>query len=95
MVYFFTNEPLSSWNTFFIKIRLALSPQSNFDEKKAQRFIRKEVTSYKIYTLAHYTEVRFASFFSGGFITAIVGNPPERKVAKRTSVHYLDLHFCS
>ena len=26
------------------------------------------------------TEVRFASFFSGGFITAIVVNPPERKL---------------
>ena len=33
------------------------------------------------------TEVRFASFLSGGFITAIVVNPPEKKVAKRTSVH--------
>ena len=32
------------------------------------------------------TEVRFASFHSGGFITAIVVNPLERKVAKCTSV---------
>ena len=32
------------------------------------------------------TEVRFASFLSGGFITAIVINPPERKLAERTSV---------
>ena len=32
------------------------------------------------------TEVRFSSFFSGGFITAIVVNPPERKLAKRMSV---------
>ena len=32
------------------------------------------------------TEVRFASFLSGGFITAIVVNPPEMKLAKRTSV---------
>ena len=30
--------------------------------------------------------MRFASFFSGWFITAIVVNPPERKLAKRTSV---------
>ena len=33
------------------QIRFTLSPQSNFYEKKystAQRFIRKEVTSYKI-----------------------------------------------
>ena len=34
------------------------------------------------------TEVRFASFFSGGFTTMIVINPPERKLAKRTSVHW-------
>ena len=33
-----------------------------------------------------YTEVRFASFLTSGFITAIVVNPPERKLAKRTSV---------
>ena len=32
--------------------------------------------------------MRFASFFSGGFITAIVVNPPEIKLAKRTSVEY-------
>ena len=35
------------------------------------------------------TDVRFASFFSGGFITAIVVNPPERKLAKRTSVQWV------
>ena len=29
------------------------------------------------------TEVRFVSFLSGGFITAIVVNPLERKLAKR------------
>ena len=39
-------------------------------------------------TLGHYTEVQFASFFSGGFITAIVVNPPERRLVKCTSVHY-------
>jgi len=32
------------------------------------------------------TEVRFASFFSGGLITAIVVNLLERKLVKRTSV---------
>jgi hypothetical protein len=30
--------------------------------------------------------MRFESFLSGGFITAIVVNPPERKLTKRTSV---------
>ena len=38
--------------------------------------------------LAHCAEVRFASFLSGGFITAIVVNPPERKLVKRTSVQF-------
>ena len=38
-------------------------------------------------TFGHCTEVRFASFLSGRFITAIVVNPSERKLAKRTSVH--------
>ena len=36
--------------------------------------------------LLHFTEVRFASFFSGGFITAIAANQLERRLAKRTSV---------
>ena len=36
----------------------------------------------------HCTEVRFASFLSGGFNTAILVNPPKRKQAKRTSVHW-------
>jgi hypothetical protein len=33
--------------------------------------------------------VRFASFFSGGFIIAIVVNPLERKLTKSTSVRCL------
>ena len=32
------------------------------------------------------TEVRFASFLSGGFSTMAVRNPPERKLEKRISV---------
>ena len=43
------------------------------------------MTSAKLH---HCTEVHFASFLSGGFITVIVVNPPERKLAKRTSVHW-------
>ena len=39
-------------------------------------------------------EVRFASLHSGGIITAIVVNPPERKLAERTSVHRAEI-FCS
>ena len=42
------------------------------------------------YSLLECTEVHFASFLSGGFITAIVVNPPERKLAKRTSVECIE-----
>ena len=35
----------------------------------------------------HSTKVRFTSFLSGGFITAIVVNATEKKLAKCTSVH--------
>ena len=34
------------------------------------------------------TEVRFASFLSGGFTTVAVINPQEEKLAKRTSVEW-------
>ena len=34
------------------------------------------------------TEVGFARFLSGGFITAIVVNQPERKLAKRKTVQW-------
>ena len=35
---------------------------------------------------AQCTEVRFASFLSGGFTTMAVMNPPEKKLEKCTSV---------
>ena len=35
----------------------------------------------------HKTEVRFARFLSDGFTNMAVIYPPERKLAKRTSVH--------
>ena len=41
-----------------------------------------------ISTLCQYTEVNFASFLSGAFITDMVVHPPERKLAKRTSLQY-------
>ena len=37
--------------------------------------------------LIHCTQVRFASFLSGGLITASALNTPERKLVKCTSVH--------
>jgi hypothetical protein len=39
---------------------------------------------------AYCTEVRFASFLSGGFTTMAVMNPPEKKLEKRTSVYCSD-----
>ena len=39
--------------------------------------------------------MQFANFHSGGFSTATVANPPERKQAKRTSVHYTEVCFVS
>ena len=38
------------------------------------------------FKLPNQTEVNFASFLSGGFTTMAIINPPERKLAKRTSV---------
>ena len=37
--------------------------------------------------------MHFASFLSGGFTTMTVINPPETKLAKRTSVHYITVLF--
>ena len=42
----------------------------------------------KVLVLLWSLQVRFASFFFGEFITAIVVNPPERRLAKCTSVHF-------
>ena len=39
------------------------------------------------FTSDHCTEVRFTNFFSSGFITAIVVNALERRLAKHISVH--------
>jgi hypothetical protein len=37
------------------------------------------------------TDVRFASFLSGGFTTMAVMNPPEKKLEKRTFMHCTDV----
>ena len=42
----------------------------------------------KMALLNRCTEVRFASFLSGGFTTMAVINPREGKLTKRTSVDY-------
>ena len=49
--YFFTNEALSSWTLFSSKLDWRLSANLILMCSTAQRFIRKEVTYYKIHTL--------------------------------------------
>ena len=46
---------------------------------------------FNISLLGYCTEVRIASFLSGGFTTMTVINPPEKKLAKRTYVHWSKL----
>jgi hypothetical protein len=52
----------------------------------ASKFVVKILAPTSEMISPHYTDVRFASFLSSGFINFIVVNPPERKLAKRTSV---------
>ena len=54
-------------------------------------FLSKKTRPIEI-KLTHFTEVRFASFLSGGFTTMAVINPPARKLEKRTSF-YLAKYF--
>ena len=48
------------------------------------------ISLYLAAIFKHCTEVRFATFLSGGFTTIAVINPPERKLAKRTSVQCMN-----
>ena len=49
--------------------------------------LKKIIVDSRLEKLHLCTEVRFANFLSSGFITDKVVNPPERKLAERTSVH--------
>ena len=53
---------------------------------KGATFFRAELGTIHVLR-KHCTEVLFASFLLGGFITAIVVNLSEKKLAKRTYVH--------
>ena len=46
-----------------------------------------EISRFRQKNHTLHTEVRFASFFYGEFITAIAVNPPERRLAKRIYEH--------
>ena len=55
-------------------------------EDKSLIYTQQNIHLALLMAWQQWTEVQFASFFSGGFITAIVVNIQERKLAKRTSV---------
>ena len=46
-----------------------------------------------MYTIQQCKEVLFARFLSDGLITVIVVKPPERKLAKRTSVQWVAVSY--
>ena len=49
-------------------------------------FVEPGILKISNLSISSALEVRFSSFFSGGFITAILVNPPEWKLVKRTFV---------
>jgi hypothetical protein len=57
----------------FIKLNFHSAPNKDFYLQKISKSMQR-------------TEVHFASFLSGGFTNMAVINPPERELAKRTSV---------
>ena len=63
--------------------------QSSLIDILVESFRDVKLALFGFLVAEHCTEVRFASFLSGGFITAIVVNPTEMEVTKRTSVHCL------
>ena len=65
-----------------------LEKQKSFISKTNMRHVSNQDFKMQNFLFPEYTEVRFASFLSGGFTTMAVINPPERKLAKRTSVYW-------
>ena len=74
---------------FFLHYRLF--PQNLGKDFIQTNMHRTVVAPQKCSKIEQCTEVCFASFFPGGFITAIVINSPERKLAKRTLVQWTGL----
>jgi hypothetical protein len=83
---------LSDGSTGEVGIKAPLGVTSNYDltlpipQGPHHYFPRFPLLFLKVPNTSQ--KVRFASFISGGFITAIVVNLTEKKLAKITSVHY-------
>ena len=85
------HEMENSYNFLTILLPLHVLCAREWEKKKDRSSIMsyiKEKLVSDISLARQCTEVRFASFLSGGFITDIVVNPPERKLAKHTSVQW-------
>ena len=79
----------------FLKNRLARGPELSKSAKQVERMWSRlywpSVVAWPATVVVvaaigpqQCKKVRFASFFSGGFVTAIVVNPPESKLTKHT-----------
>ena len=91
MVYFEVFDGLCLTLDYFF---LDLSPDLPF-QPKSNSSLHYIIYIVKSRAVDQSTEVRFDSFLFGGFITAIVVNIPERKLAKRTSVQSTEVLFVS
>ena len=68
---------------FFNTLQIYLEDQFNCEGIQIPYFVNSKSRGH---ILKQSTQVRFASFFSVGFITAIVVSSPERRLEKRTFV---------
>ena len=84
---FAKKNPFSAWTGRHLFLVLVLNNTYHCRIEKPNQQVFCNQNSPTVLTV-QWTEVRFTSFLSGGFITAIVVNPPERKLAKRTSVQW-------
>ena len=71
--------------TLSMKIWLFLRSESAYVSDSNAWTFHIMLINFLVWTL-ECTDVRFASYFSGGFITATAVNQPDRRLAKRTSV---------
>ena len=80
----FANKYSPPRETFGRSLRRAMKNKKEYITLETKEMLASKL---KYIFSSHCTEVRFASFLFGGFISAIVVNPSERKLAKSTSVH--------
>ena len=75
---------ISHWHC---SLKLRWQKAMHFHQLKIHASQMYEQWIFQTWTQFQCSEVRFARFLSAGFTTMAVLNPPERKLAKRTSVY--------